>query len=325
MKVTVTGSMGGPAVFNGLAGPGTLVTYGDDADNCGKVALQFDAGRGTVQRLSQIGMPPARLNAIFLTHVHSDHVDGLADLLQLRWHFNSKGPKVDVVCTTDSQSPAGHTISCAGLAKHIGDPMLESGEISQRRAENPDRLAGGPAALINLVTFTASATPETVWKSGDVTVRAVGSSHMPGHASFRVDTPAGSVVIAGDAGNDTIKPPRATSTSSQVEALAQGADVMVHSTIHPVMGPDGGSGMPPPIFWRQSTASDLGAMAERAGVRTLVMTHMIPPIGAVRQGPYKVPNGPLTAKDYAQAATDAGFHGAAVAATDLFSLRLPTR
>jgi ribonuclease Z len=45
--VTLTGSMGGPPNFNGLAGPGTLVRYGDDADNCSAVKMQFDAGRGT--------------------------------------------------------------------------------------------------------------------------------------------------------------------------------------------------------------------------------------------------------------------------------------
>jgi ribonuclease Z len=82
-----------------------------------------------------------------------------------------------------------------------------------------------------------------------------------GHASYRVTTPAGSVVIGGDAGNDIPKPPRDSSTSAQVEALAEGADIVVHSTIHPIMGPEGGTKFPPPIYWRQSEASDLGAMA----------------------------------------------------------------
>jgi len=55
--------------------------------------------------------------------------------------------------------------------------------------------------------------------------------------SYRVDTPAGSVVIGGDAGNDA---PRSSSASEQVERLANAADVIVHSTIHPIMGPDKG-------------------------------------------------------------------------------------
>ena len=115
-------------------------------------------------------------------------------------------------------------------------------------------------------------------------VSAIRSTHIPGHASYRVDTPAGSVVIGGDAGNDTFAPPRPSSTSAQVETLAKGADIIVHSTIHPVMGPDRDSGMPPPIFHRQSSATDLGAMAQRTGAKHLVLTHLIPPPGAPQQG-----------------------------------------
>src|SRR5690606_10634426 len=96
-------------------------------------------------------------------------------------------------------------------------------------------------------------------------VSAIRSTHIPGHASYRVDTPVGSVVIGGDAGNDKFAPPRDSSTSAQVETLAKGADVIVHSTIHPLMGPDRDSGMPPPIYFRQSTSTDLGALAHRAG------------------------------------------------------------
>jgi hypothetical protein len=43
------------------------------------------------------------------------------------------------------------------------------------------------------------------------------------------------VVIGGDAGNDVLAPPRASSTSEQVEKLAKGVDIVVHSTMHPVM------------------------------------------------------------------------------------------
>src|SRR3981189_472555 len=99
--VTLTGSMGGPPTFNGLAGPGTLVQYGDTDSNCNAVRMQFDAGRGTNMRLSQIGVPVEQLTAIFFTHMHTDHTEGFADILQLRWHFNSAGPKVDAVVRSD--------------------------------------------------------------------------------------------------------------------------------------------------------------------------------------------------------------------------------
>jgi ribonuclease Z len=145
---------------------------------------------------------------------------------------------------------------------------------------------------------------------------------MAGHVSFRVDTPAGSVVIGGDAANDRLAPPRSSSTSEQVETLSKGADIIVHSAIHPIMGPDHDSGMYPHAYYRQPNVCDLGAMAQRAGARHLMLTHLIPPIGAERQGPFKVPGGPLTEEAYRRAARDGGFTGNVVVGTDLASICL---
>jgi ribonuclease Z len=103
--------------------------------------------------------------------------------------------------------------------------------------------------------------------------------------------------------------------------MAQGADVIVHSTIHPVMGPQGTTGFPPPIYFRQSTATDLGAMAERTGTEHLMLTHLIPPLGTKRQGPYPLPAA-LTEADYIDAATAGGFTGNVIVGTDLATLRL---
>ena len=323
--VTLTGTQGGPPAFNGLAGPGTLVRYGDDANDCGAVKLQFDAGRGTTMRLSQVGLPPGQLNAIFFSHMHSDHTDGFADVAQLRWHFSSKGPKLDVVCSSDAVSPLGFTISCKKLVMHVGDAFLQSGEIAQRLSEDKARLAGGPAELTNVITFEPKDEPQLVWSSGDVKVSAIRSTHIAGHASYRVDTPAGSVVIGGDAGNDVLAPPRASSTSDQVEKLAKGADVIVHSTTHPIMGPDKGSGLPPLVFYRQSGTTDLGTMAKRVGAKYLMLTHLIPPIGAERLGVWKIPGGALTEADYRKAVEESGFTGNIIVGTDLASVRLPAK
>ena len=151
---------------------------------------------------------------------------------------------------------------------------------------------------------------------------AIRSTHVAGHASYRVDTPAGSVVVGGDAGNDTRQPPRDTSTSAQVETLSQGADILVHSVIHPVMGPDGTSGFPPPIYFRQSTATDLGSLSDRAGVGHLMLTHLIPPMGAARQGPYPIEGGGLSEADYVNAVRDGGFEGGVTVGTDMATHRI---
>lgn len=325
LKVTLTGTQSGPPIFNGQAGAGTLIRYGDDSNDCNAMRLQFDSGRGTILRLSQVGVVPGQINAIFFTHMHSDHTEGFVEIMQLRWNFNSKGPKLDVVCSSDAVAPLGYTLSCRKLAMHIGDALIHSGEIAQRRAEDNTRLPGGPADLTNVITFDPADQPRVVWSSGDVKVSAIRSTHIAGHASYRVDTPAGSVVIGGDAGNDVTAPPRATSTSEQVEKLAKGADIIVHSTMHPAMAPDKDSGMPPPVYHRQSGAVDLGAMAKRVGAKYLMLTHLAPSIGAVRHGPYKIPGGPLTEADYKKAVESGGFAGTTIVGSDLATVRLPAK
>jgi ribonuclease Z len=325
LLVTLTGTMSGPVLLNGVAGAGTLVRYGDDSSDCSAVKLQFDAGRGTALRLSQVNADVGQLDAIFFTHMHSDHTEGFADIMQARWNWNSAGPKLDVVCSADAQSPLGFTMSCRKLVAHIGDAFIQSGEIAQRISEDKRRLAGGPAELGHLITFDPRDEPQVVWSKGDVKVSAIRSTHIAGHASYRVDTPAGSVVIGGDAGNDLPAPPRPTSTSAQVEKLAQGVDVIVHSTMHPVMGPDRDSGMPPPVFYRQSATPDLGAMAKRVGAKHLMLTHLAPQVGQSHHGPYKVPGGALTEADYRRAVEAGGFTGNTIVGSDLATLRLPAK
>jgi ribonuclease Z len=323
LTVTLTGTQGEPSVFNGQAGAGTLVSYGDDGNHCGAMKLQFDAGRGTNMRLSQINVSPPHLNALFFTHMHGDHTEGVADILMLRWYL--KGPRLDIVCSSDAASVAGITLSCRKYVAHLADAFIQSGEIAERRSEDTARLAGGPAELANVITFAPKDEPQVVWSLDNVKVSAVRSTHTAGHASYRVDTPAGSVVIGGDAVNDKLAPPRTHSTSDQVERLAKGVDILVHSTMHPVMGPDRNSGFPLFAFYRQSETTDLGAMAQRAGAKYLMLTHLAPSLGAVIHNRWKVPGGPLTDADYRKAVEAGGFTGTTIVGTDLATLRLPVK
>jgi ribonuclease Z len=323
--VSLTGTNGGPQQpFNGLASAGTLVRYGDDTDNCGALKLQFDTGRGTTMRLTQLGVGTEQLNAVFFTHMHNDHTEGLEALVMSRWMIQSRLGKFDVVCSADVVAPQGHTVSCRKYLAHVADAFIESGEVAQRHAEVKERTAGGPADLINAITFEPTKEPQTVWSSGDVKVSAIRSTHMAGNVSYRVDTPAGSVVIGGDATNDTPAPPRSSSTSEQVEKLAQGADIIVHSAVHPVMAPGKGSNMFSYAYYRQSNVPDLGAMAKRAGAKVLVLTHLVPPLGG-QQYPFTFPGKPLTEDDYRTAARDGGFTGTIVVGRDLTSVRLPAK
>jgi ribonuclease Z len=212
-------------------------------------------------------------------HLHNDHTEGFADLIYLRWLFHGDGPKLDTVCAADVGTKSGVMLSCSKFDAHVADAFVYSGEIAQRHPEIALRTTGGPADLLNTITFAPHDEPQVVWSRGKLLVSAIRSTHIAGHVSYRVDAPAGAVVIGGDAGSDIVALPRPSSTSLEVEQLAKGANVIVHSTIHPVLGPDKGSGFFPHAYYRQSTAADLGAMAQRAGASHLVLTHLIPALG----------------------------------------------
>lgn len=323
LEVTLTGTKGGPNVYKGLAGAGTLVTYGDSDSDKKPLRLQFDVGRSTSLRLSEIDVTVDQIQAIFITHTHNDHVDGLATFMQLRWHYFSDLPKIDFVCSSDEIGPTGFIISGTELAEHIADPYIASGEIAARHLQRKNTPEGGPAELINIIAVNRPFEPTLVWSKGEVKVFAIASTHTPDHLSYRVDTPAGNVVIGGDASNDIRKPPRETSTSAAVERLSQGADILVHSSTHPNMGPEAGGGMPAPIFYRQSTVNDLGAMAERAGVRYYMITHLTPPLGQVtRKDGWHIPGAPLEKEDYEASARAGGFTGTVIVGTDLATVRI---
>jgi ribonuclease Z len=326
LVVTLTGTSG-PPPFKDLAGPGTLVRYGDDSTDCRSVLMQFDAGRGTLMRLAQLDVQAAQLNAVFFTHMHSDHMEGFSDIVQMRWIFGSpKAPKLDVVCSTDAKSQLGFTLSCSKFVAHINDAYEQSGETAYRKAEMKGIVAAaGPVAGLNVVTFEPTDDARVVWTSGDVKVSAIRTTHIPGSAAFRVDTPAGSVAIGGDSSNDVQQPPRKTSTSDEFETLAKGVDIIVNTTIHPALSPDKGASTPPHVYYRQSNATDLGAMAQRDGAKYLMLTHLAPPIGAAMQGTVKVQGGPLTEQDYKKAAREGGYTGTIVVGTDLASVRLPAK
>ena len=110
-----------------------------------------------------------------------------------------------------------------------------------------------------------------MWESddGSVQVAAVAVHHEPvvGAVAYRVTTPAGVVVVSGD-----------TRVCAEVELLATGADVLVHEACRTTAMRDAVAGTSfEHIFGYHADTVPLGALAERAGVAHLVLTHLIPP------------------------------------------------
>ena len=246
--VTLTGT-GVPHPSPGRAGAGVLVKHND-------TILQFDAGRGTVIRLAECGIAPHQLSAVFLTHVHSDHVMDLADVVLTRWIQQTLHPTspIEIVCPT-------------GAPEQFVNRMLDAFDIDidlriKHVQETPPRFSVSP--------FEATSNPITVWESPDgiVSVLAIAVHHepVPDAVAYRVNTPNGSVVISGD-----------TRVCDEVEEFTRGAQILIHEAcrIRAMNQTIKGSKFEKIFDYHDDTVA-LGELAKRAEVPHLVLTHLIP-------------------------------------------------
>ncbi|HEY7134271.1 MAG TPA: MBL fold metallo-hydrolase [Acidimicrobiia bacterium] len=282
-EVILTGT-GVPHPRPATAGAGVLVRYAG-------IALQFDAGRSTVLRLMDAGTPPHALTALFLTHVHSDHVVGLPDVAMTRWiqqQLVASGPLI--------------VVAAEGVAARFVRRMLEPYDDDLAlRTEH----VGATPIEVALRTFDVRASAELVWTSDDDQIRvlAVGVHHepVPEAVAYRVETPDAVVVISGD-----------TRVCTEVEQLAAGADVLVHEACRrSAMAPMIAGTVFETIFSYHADTIELGAMAQRAGVPHVVLTHLIPP-----------PDEPGAADLFAQDLRDGGYHGRITVGQDLTTVVL---
>ena len=241
-RVVLTGT-GVPVPDPQRAGAGTLV----ELDG---VRLQVDAGRGTVMRLTGSRTPLPSLDAVLLTHHHSDHLVGLADLVLTRWLAGAH--------RTVIVAPAGPT---ARFAARVLDPWLDDIAVRIEHANH-----GGPPS-VDVVAFEPSKEPAPVARFGPVAVSAVAVHHEPvlPAVAYRIDGPTGSVVVSGD-----------TRVCSEVESLASEVDVLVHEVRLRSFAETAKGTRFEAIADYHADAVDLGAAAQRARVRRLVLTHFIP-------------------------------------------------
>ncbi len=247
-SVTITGT-GTPVQRGDRAGAGVLVRSGD-------VALQFDAGRATVLRLAAAGQPLMDLDALFVTHHHSDHLIGIPDLVMTRWMNDVRReaqPPLPIY------APDGEA---ARIIEHMLDVWHNEIRLRQHHTKRPNR------PEMDVRRFAANKHgPVPVAEFGDIVVTAIAVDHEPvvPAVGYRIDTPDGVVVVSGD-----------TAVCRQIELLADRVDVLVHEAMR-TEGLSGILSTPDALLAYHSECRQLGAMAERAGVRRLVLTHLIPP------------------------------------------------
>ena len=247
-RLVLLGTGGGPRVTaKGRAKPATLIV----ANN---IPYVIDCGDGVALQLVRAGFGLDALRYVFITHHHSDHNLDYGNLIYDAW--------------------------AAGLRKPVdayGPPPLAAmtdAWLQLNRFDIETRIADeGRVDLRKLVTAHEFAKDGQVMRNEDVRVTAARVRHPPiEHAyAYRFDCPDRSIVISGD-----------TTVSPELVALAKGADVLVCEAMH-LAGLErllakvpNAATLREHLLASHIVTEDLGKLAAEAGVKTLVMSHLVP-------------------------------------------------
>jgi len=233
---------GTPRPLPDVWGPATAVLVGN------RVFL-VDAGVGVERRLAAAGLPVNGVTAAFITHLHSDHVLGLPDLIFTSWVVGRSRP-------FPVYGPHGLT----SMTEHLYAAFSEDISVRTEGLEHESR--DGYRIDVHEIG------PGVVYDSGGVRVTAFLVNHGEWREAYgyRFDTPGRSIVLSGD-----------TRPSEELVRMATGVDVLIHevqpsdSTDHP--GNRTATEWATYVRAYHTTALQLGELAARAHPGLLVVYH----------------------------------------------------
>lgn len=248
LAVTLLGT-GSPLPDPDRAGPATLVSGGGEHH-------LVDAGRGVLMRLSAAGVSPGMLTSVLLTHLHSDHITDLNDVITTRWVLGFPAEPLIVA------GPVG----TAQVVERILASL--SIDIGYRLAHHDDLVEGPPVRVVEVDDGSVDV-------PGRIEVTCAPTDHRPvaPTVAYRFDLDGASVVTAGD-----------TVPCEGLDRLAVGAGALVHT----VLRKDLIEHMPVQRFRDtcdyHSSPEEAARTAARAGVDVLVFTHYVPapPLGSTQ-------------------------------------------
>jgi ribonuclease Z len=244
IEVTLLGT-GSPIPDANRAGPSTLVRAG------GQTFL-VDCGRGVQQRAAAIGVGANGLTALLLTHLHSDHIADLGDVIITRWvtTFTPDPPPLPIVGPPGTADVVKATLKAFGF------------DIGYRIAHHADLTSPPPVEVHEY-------TDGVVWDRDGVQIRVAPTDHRPVTPTigFRVEHSDASVVLAGD-----------TVPCASLDELAKGAGALVHTVIRKDLVESMPMQRIRDICDYHSSVEEAAATATRAGVGILILTHYVPAI-----------------------------------------------
>ena len=254
---------GGPMPAPKASGPCVAVVAGEQL-------FLVDSGTNGPRNLQVLGYPLGRLSGVFLSHFHSDHIDGLGELATIRWATGNEITPLPVY------GPEGVEQVVAGFNAAYAQDFI------YRNAHHSDGVAPMSAAGMTAKPFVTPANGEVtiVYEGGGLVVEALRVDHEPVSPAvgYRFSYGGRTLLISGD-----------TSKSDNISRFAKGIDLLVHEALSPEL-----------IGMMEKTAQDLGndtlakimfdvpdyhaspreaaETARDAGVGHLLYYHVVPPI-----------------------------------------------
>ena len=254
---------GGPMPAPKASGPCVAVV-------AGQRLFVVDAGTDGVRNLNRMGYPSGRIEAVLLTHFHSDHIDGLGELAMIRWVSTANTVPLPVYGPEGVQGVVegfntAYTLDAGYRNIHHGDsvaPLRGTGMVAK---PFPQPALGELQTLVD---------------DGDLKIEALAVDHSPikPAVGYRFTYKGRSLLISGD----TVKLPN-------VEHFAQGVDILVHEALAPNLlmmmseaaakaGNQVMAKVTHDVLDYHTSPIEVAEIARDAGVGHLLYYHIVPPL-----------------------------------------------
>ncbi|MEY4761171.1 MAG: hypothetical protein RLZZ200_1027 [Pseudomonadota bacterium] len=286
-RLVTLGTQGGPRIQPTRAQPATLLSVGT-------THYLFDAGNGVAQQLMLAGVPVTGIGRIFITHHHDDHSADWGTVMGLAWSTGRTEP-------IHVYGPAGTESMLQGFLQYLA-PNVANRRLRNARFVDPrdmfvahDIRGNGPVYEDANIRVTALENCHYHYEPGD-----------PGYGTqksyaFRIQTPDKTIVLSGDTGD----------CGKALVDFARGADLLVHEVVllEPIeqqlrrdpairYHPNQLADLMQHMRDEHTTPEDIGRLAAAAGVKQVVLTHLVPggniaPDAAYSDGVKKFFNGPV--------------------------------
>jgi ribonuclease BN (tRNA processing enzyme) len=301
-RVVMLGTHGGPGIERDRAETSSAVVVDG-------IPYLVDCGYGSLRQLVLSTIGYQQLDTIFFTHLHDDHTSDLPALMSHQWTGGAKKTPTEIY------GPSGTT--------RLVDAALAFLRVNAEIRTVDEGRTVDPGTLFHGHDVAATTTPTRVFADERVTVTAVESAHYPPRStremshralSYRFDTKERSVVFTGD-----------TAYTENIVGLAKGADLFVCEVMAQSMYEANmarakeaeAAGNPISIARHvaetHSTPTDVGKMAAKAQVKTVVLYHLLP-------GPRQPGGLDYAITNFTDGVRAAGFTGEVIVSQDLMVL-----